>query len=266
MIVGWLDEHPNLYYFLRSRTDASSLDSVEKTLADTIASLLKLLMMFFGMQGDVAEPGAYGIVGFVEASGGWWLQHRTMSREKFTDAVAGGVWHLLSGVAADAGIRIGYDEPLPIGVLTADAGVAASTACTSRPPRRPRPPRDRPVRSHADATVVPFPGAGGAVQDHDDDGYEGPAELLAGDRTVAVTVTLAGHVDPISGHYSWYGRVAASPEVTELVADGARAVVLRTPHAEVDTKLTDVDPWGRPRVEGFGAAPFPVLDVVSDEV
>lgn len=125
VIVGWLDEHPNLYYFLRSRTDASSLDSVEKTLADTIASLLKLLMMFFGMQGAVAEPGAYGIVGFVEASGGWWLQHRTMSREAFTDAVAGGVWHLLSGVAADAGIRIGYDEPLPIGALTAPTAAPA---------------------------------------------------------------------------------------------------------------------------------------------
>ena len=67
VIVGWLDEHPNLYYFLRNRTDASSLESVEKTLADTIAALLKMLMMFFGMQGDVAEPGAYGIVGFVEA-------------------------------------------------------------------------------------------------------------------------------------------------------------------------------------------------------
>jgi AcrR family transcriptional regulator len=122
VIVGWLDEHPNLYYFLRNRTDASSLDSVEKTLADTIAALLKMVMMFFGMKGDVAEPGAYGIVGFVEASGGWWLQHRTMSRAAFTDVIAGGVWHLLSGVAADAGIRIGYDEPLPIGALTTAAG------------------------------------------------------------------------------------------------------------------------------------------------
>ena len=25
------------------------------------------------------------------------------------------------------------------------------------------------------------------------------------------------------------------------------------------TLLADVDPWGRPRVEGFGAAPFPVM-------
>jgi hypothetical protein len=90
------------------------------------------------------------------------------------------------------------------------------------------------------------------------DGYEGPAELRTDDGTVAVSVTLAGHFDPISGRYSWYGRVAASPEVTELVRKGRREVRLRTPHAEVATTLSDVDPWGRPRVEGFGAAPFEV--------
>ena len=118
VIVGWLDEHPNLYYFLRNRTDASSLESVEKTLADTIAALLKLVMVFFGMKGDVAEPGAYGIVGFVEASGGWWLQHRTMPRDAFTEIVCTGVWHMLEGAARDAGVRLEYDEALPLGALT----------------------------------------------------------------------------------------------------------------------------------------------------
>ena len=71
------------------------------------------------------------------------------------------------------------------------------------------------------------------------------------------TVTLRGHFDPISGKYSWYGRVAAAPDVAALVEHGARTVRLRTPHAEVETALSDVDPWGRPRVEGFGAAPVP---------
>lgn len=97
----------------------------------------------------------------------------------------------------------------------------------------------------------------------DEDGYDGPAELIDGDTAVAVEVTLRGHFDPISGSYSWYGRVAATPEVAALVAAGARRVLLRTPHAAVETALTDVDPWGRPRVEGFGAAPFEVLDTVE---
>ena len=102
------------------------------------------------------------------------------------------------------------------------------------------------------------------MRDHDVDGYSGPAQLIDGDSVVEVTVKLAGHFDPISGKYSWYGRVAASTEVAALVDKGARAVRLRTPYAEVPTTLSDVDPWGRPRVEGFGAAPFEVTaDVVG---
>ena len=96
-----------------------------------------------------------------------------------------------------------------------------------------------------------------------DDGYAGAAELIVGDLVVAVTVTLAGHFDPFTGSYCWYGRVAASAEVTALLAAGARAAVLRTAHGSVDTKLSDIDPWGRPRVEGFGAAPFAVLDALA---
>jgi hypothetical protein len=99
----------------------------------------------------------------------------------------------------------------------------------------------------------------------DEDGYDGPAEIVDGVRTISVEVTLRGHFDPITGKYSWYGRVAASPEVSELVADGGRKVRLRTPHAEVETALSDVDPWGRPRVEGFGAAPFAVMTSLPGE-
>jgi hypothetical protein len=49
-----------------------------------------------------------------------------------------------------------------------------------------------------------------------------------------------------------------------MVESGTRTVVLRTPHAAVETTLSDVDPWGRPRVQGFGAAPFAVLTSLPD--
>ena len=91
----------------------------------------------------------------------------------------------------------------------------------------------------------------------DDDGYTGPAELIADDGTVIpVQVTLAGQFEPVRGAYHWYGRVTAAAEVTALAG---RRVRLRTPHGSVTTLLADLDPWGRPRVEGFGAAPFPVM-------
>jgi AcrR family transcriptional regulator len=119
VIIGWLDEHPNLYYFLRSRRDGTSLKSVESTLADRVAALLKVFVMFFGIDADQAEPGAYGIVGLVEATGSWWLSRRSMSREKLTELLCGGVWNLLDGTARASGIRIGYDEPLPSAAIAA---------------------------------------------------------------------------------------------------------------------------------------------------
>jgi AcrR family transcriptional regulator len=121
-IVDWLDRRPNIYRFLRSRRDGG-LDSVETTLADSIAALLQTVMLYLGIDGEVAEPGAYGIVGFVEASGGWWLEHRTMPRERFTDLVISGVWHLLDGAAREHGLQIGFDEPLPIAALNLQGSV-----------------------------------------------------------------------------------------------------------------------------------------------
>ena len=117
-IAGWLDEHPNLYHFLRSRRTGASLDSVEGTLADNVAALLKMVMIVLGIDNEVAEPGAYGLVGFVESAGAWWLEHRTMSRERFVELISTGVWHVLEGTARDYGIALAYDEPLPIGALS----------------------------------------------------------------------------------------------------------------------------------------------------
>lgn len=118
-IAGWLDEHPNLYHFLRSRRTGASLDSVEGTLADNVATLLKLVMVFLGIDSEAAEPGAYGLVGFVEAAGAWWLEHRTLTRARFVELVSTGVWHVLEGTARDYGITLAYDEPLAFGVPTA---------------------------------------------------------------------------------------------------------------------------------------------------
>jgi hypothetical protein len=90
----------------------------------------------------------------------------------------------------------------------------------------------------------------------EDDGYTGPASVDVADGTVEVSAQLAGAFDPISGKYHWYGRVSAERDLTAFA--GKRAV-LRTPHGVVETTLSDLDPWGRARVEGFGPAPFVVL-------
>lgn len=91
------------------------------------------------------------------------------------------------------------------------------------------------------------------------DGYRGSVTLRVEGRAIAVSAELRGHLDPISGHYHWYGRLAADPVVTELAGRAARGVRLATPHGEVVTTLADADPWGRFRVSGRGRPPFRVL-------
>ena len=119
-IVGWLDEHPNLYRFMRSRRNGA-MDSVETTLADSVAGLLKSVMVLAGIDGRSAEPAAYGIVGYVESTGVWWLEHRaSMSAEQLTDVVSTGVWHLLDGIAHERGILLSHDEVLPLAALRRD--------------------------------------------------------------------------------------------------------------------------------------------------
>jgi AcrR family transcriptional regulator len=117
VIMGWLDGHPNLYHFLRSRRTGASLDSVEGTLADNVAALLRTMMVLFGVDSEKAEPGAYGIVGFVESVGSWWLDHRTISRDQLTDQITTGVWYLISGTAREFGVELEFDQPLPFGAL-----------------------------------------------------------------------------------------------------------------------------------------------------
>lgn len=99
------------------------------------------------------------------------------------------------------------------------------------------------------------------MTEHDDDGYQGPAEVITDTTVIPVEVILAGHFEPIEGAYRWYGRVAAEPRLAELVGS---TVTLRTPQGEVTTTLSDADPWGRLRVEGFGSAPFEVLTDVRE--
>ena len=248
VIVGWLDEHPNLYYFLRNRTDASSLDSVEKTLADTIASLLKMLMMFFGMQRRRGRAGRLrhrrlrrGLGRLVAAA------PDDVAREVHRRRLPAASGTCSSGVARDAGIHIGYDEPLPIGALTPAGPEARHERRTDdrRPPRRSR-----------SAQAV----------DQDDDGYDGsrraagrrPRGRRHGDAAPGTSTRSAATTAGTAGS-------PPRPRSPSWSAAGAREVVLRTPHGEVDDEADRRRPLGPPRVEGFGAAPFPVLDTVPPE-
>ncbi|HEV2640315.1 MAG TPA: DUF4873 domain-containing protein [Actinocrinis sp.] len=109
--------------------------------------------------------------------------------------------------------------------------------------------------------------------DRGGDGYRGPAVLTVdGGGEYQARVDLRGRFEPIDGRYHWYGRMESD------LPDGANATgTLRiTPPAQDDEdpatvgypvvpcRIEDRDLWGRWRLSGVGAPPFPPADVPAD--
>ncbi len=92
------------------------------------------------------------------------------------------------------------------------------------------------------------------------DGYHGAAVAVVENTEHQVKLALSGHFEPISGSYTWYGRVRGLPET----ANGT-AVLLRVTEdggdiAEAEATVRERDLWGHHLVSGIGAPPFLAFD------
>jgi hypothetical protein len=97
----------------------------------------------------------------------------------------------------------------------------------------------------------------------EESGYAGAAELRVGADVLAVTVRLAGHLEPLDGNFHWYGRVERSPEVVALKDGGAVSGELGIgDRGPVPVRLAEYDAWGHVLVTGVGAPPY-ALDPVE---
>jgi AcrR family transcriptional regulator len=106
----------NLYQFVVHQSDIARGRDVVADVVDTVASgLARILgdrLRARGLDSGAALPWAYGVVGYVQSVGDWWLrQQQPISREALGDYVTTFLW---SGVA---GIRRAADLP---GGLLAD--------------------------------------------------------------------------------------------------------------------------------------------------
>ncbi len=94
-----------------------------------------------------------------------------------------------------------------------------------------------------------------AEQGHED-GYEGPATLVAGGARYPIQVRLRGHFQPIDGRYHWYGRIEPNDSLHDLLRSGRASAVLTTPEGSAPCELSDPDPWQRYRVTGLSTPPY----------
>jgi hypothetical protein len=102
------------------------------------------------------------------------------------------------------------------------------------------------------------------TQPPEDDGYAGPARLSIGAARFDVEVELRGYFEPIDGRYHWYGRVAASPRLADLLGGSKAAGTLETPHGTTSCELADPDLWNRYRITGQSTPPFEVTRTVAE--
>lgn len=118
--LGLIEEYPDLYRFVvqRNFTDrpvASDPVSHEKTvIANSLARLLGRYMRALGLDSGGVEVWSHGLVGLVQASGDWWLDRQTMSREDLTTYLAQVIWSGIDGVLRSAGLVLDPDENLDL--------------------------------------------------------------------------------------------------------------------------------------------------------
>lgn len=88
--------------------------------------------------------------------------------------------------------------------------------------------------------------------------YDGPAHLLLQGREVAVSTSLSGHFEPISGRYQWAGRVHPDDALRDVLRPNIDVRLRIESGGEVEATVREEDPWGGFRISGAGRPPFAV--------
>lgn len=115
-----IEQYPDLYRFVVRRTfaervvDADPVTAEKTLIANTLSRLLGEYTRSLGLDSGGVEPWSHGLVGMVQASGDWWLERQSMSRDDLTEYLTRIIWFALDGVLRSGGIVIDPDQPLEL--------------------------------------------------------------------------------------------------------------------------------------------------------
>jgi AcrR family transcriptional regulator len=103
--LAFIEQDPALYRFLLQQVANPATGLVQiNPLVDTISRQVALVigeqLRERGLDSGGAVPWAYGIVGMVHQAGDWWLDDRTMPRERVTGYLTTLLWGGLSASAS----------------------------------------------------------------------------------------------------------------------------------------------------------------------
>jgi AcrR family transcriptional regulator len=117
--LSWIEANPNLYRFLAQHaytvaaTGSPAVDDAKAVFAAELTALLQSYMKLFGIDPSPAERVIVGVVGMVDATAAWWLEHRDVSRAALTDALTVQVWLIIDNTARGLGLVLDPDMALP---------------------------------------------------------------------------------------------------------------------------------------------------------
>jgi AcrR family transcriptional regulator len=116
--LQFLEKHPHLYRFVVqyaafTRTGADVVADVKGALAAHIGTLFHRFLQRSGKDDILVDAMAFGVIGFVESVGNWWLENRTMERAPVSEMLCGSILRSIRGALKDRGLDLDPDEPLP---------------------------------------------------------------------------------------------------------------------------------------------------------
>lgn len=115
--LAYIENDPHLYRFVVHQRGIARERDVVSDAIDTVASVLARILgdrlRALGLDSGGALPWAYGIVGYVQTVGDWWLRHQQpISREALAEYLTTLLWGGMTGVRAAADIPGGLAAPL----------------------------------------------------------------------------------------------------------------------------------------------------------
>lgn len=117
--LAWIEAHPNLYRFLAEHayavnvTGSPAVDDAKAAFAGELTTLLEGYLRYFEIDTTPAARLIIGIVGMVDATAAWWVDHHDVEREQLTDELTDQVWLVIDHMARSMGLELDPDNPLP---------------------------------------------------------------------------------------------------------------------------------------------------------
>jgi len=105
--VAWAAENPNLYRFVTQRDQMRDLHRTRLGRTHFLGEIVGAAAAYLRASGiDTAPPDGIlaGLMGMVDASIIWWLDHQDEEREVLVDRLTGQVWLILRAMLVEVGV------------------------------------------------------------------------------------------------------------------------------------------------------------------